>query len=356
MSKPGAALRLPPNWGAAEARDVAPDDPEALGYDRGAVLPRPSSRAFVRLCQTVLVLVVVNIGSGAAVRLTGSGLGCPDWPTCARRHVTPPLSFHPLMEFSNRMVVVVLVVAVGLCAVASLTGALRRRDLRLLAWGLVVGVLGEAVFGAVVVYTKLNPYAVMGHFMVGVGLLAVATVLVLRATTAAGPAVAKVGPTERRLAWAMLPVLGLALVAGTATTGAGPDGGSPNAVRLPVPLDDMARTHSLIVIAFGIVLLATLYRLQRSGAPASVQHRGRVLLAVVVVQGVVGYTQFFSHLPPGLVEVHEIGAALVVVATIWFVDGLYHRAAVPPAVPPADGSALPLVSPGVSMPASRTVP
>lgn len=313
--------------------------------------PRPSSRTFVRrhrafldpvanrfvrLCQAVLVLVVANIASGAAVRLTGSGLGCPDWPTCSRRHVTPALSFHPLMEFSNRMVVVVLVIAVAVTALASLTLAERRRDLRWLSWSLVAGVLAEAVVGALVVYSKLNPYVVMGHFMVSMALLAAATVLALRAAGPGGRGTVKVGRRPRRLVWSLVPALAVALAAGTATTGAGPDGGSRNAVRLPVPLDDMARTHSLLVLGVGALLLMAMWELARSGAPESVQHRGRVLLGVMVVQGLIGYTQFFTHLPPGLVEVHEIGAALVVVSTLWFVDGLYHRPV--PAAPPVGRS------------------
>ena len=296
------------------------------------MLPRIRPRTFLRMSQVTAALVVLNIASGAAVRLTGSGLGCPDWPTCSRRHVTPALSFHPLMEFSNRMVVVGLVVVIGATAVASLLGTERRRDLVWLSWGLVGGVLAEAVAGGIVVYTKLNPYVVMGHFMVGIGLLAVATVLALRAGGPGGAGVPKVGRTDRRLAWAMVGVLAVALAAGTATTGAGPDGGSPSAVRLPVPLDDMARTHSLIVIAFGCVLLVALYRLYRDRAPESVQRRGHLLLGALVVQGLIGYTQFFTHLPPGLVEVHEVGAAIVVVALLQFVDSLYHRGGPVPAV------------------------
>lgn len=319
---------------------------------------RISSRAFLRLAQVTLALVVLNVASGAAVRLTGSGLGCPDWPTCSRRHVTPPLAFHPLMEFSNRMVVVVLVVAVGACALASLLLADRRRDLRWLAWGLVGGVLGEAVVGAVVVYTKLNPYVVMGHFMVGMVLLAVATLLVLRASTGSGRGIPKVGLAERRLAGILVGLLTLALVAGTATTGAGPDGGSPDAVRIPVPLDDMARTHSLVVMAFGAALLLLLFRLHRAHAPTSVQHRGRVLLTVAIAQGIVGYTQFFTHLPPGLVEVHELGAAAVVVATLWFVDGMVHRARQParpvPTPTSAEAASLPASTPAPTVPAGAT--
>jgi len=289
--------------------------------------PRLSAKSFLRISQAVMILVVLNIGSGAAVRVTGSGLGCPDWPTCTQRALTPAMSFHPLMEFSNRMVVILLVVVIAVCALASLVRAGRwRRDLVWLAWSLVGGVLAEAVIGGVVVLTKLNPFAVMGHLMVSMALLAVATVLVLRASGPPGPSVAKVALRERRLAWAMLGLLVLVLVAGTATTGAAPDGGSPQAVRLPVPLDDMARTHSLIVMALGVVLLYTLYRLYQVHAPESIQHRGRVVLGIVIVQGIIGYTQFFTHLPAALVEMHDLGASCVVMSLVWFTDGLYHRA------------------------------
>jgi len=289
-------------------------------------IPRLSEGVFLRISQAVMILIVVNIGSGAAVRVTGSGLGCPDWPTCTRRALTPAMSFHPLMEFSNRMVVIVLVVAIAACALASLDRAGKwRRDLVWLSWGLVGGVLAEAVIGGVVVLTKLNPFAVMGHLMVSMALLALATVLVVRASGPPGPSIAKVARPERKLTWAMLGILFLVLVAGTATTGAAPDGGSPKAVRLPVPLDDMARTHSLIVIALGAVLLFTLYRLYRTNAPESVQYRGRVLLGVIIVQGIIGYTQFFTHLPAALVEMHDLGASCVVMAMVWFTDGLYHR-------------------------------
>ena len=126
--------------------------------------------------------MVLNIVSGAAVRLTGSGLGCPDWPTCSQHRLTPPLSFHPVVEFGNRMVVVVLCVGVAVTLVAAVApGAVAPRP------GVAVG--GPAGRGdrrggprrAVVVYTKLNPYAVMTHFMVGIALLTDAVVLALRA-------------------------------------------------------------------------------------------------------------------------------------------------------------------------------
>ncbi|HMK62627.1 MAG TPA: COX15/CtaA family protein, partial [Acidimicrobiales bacterium] len=289
-------------------------------------IPRVSPLAFLRIAQISLALVVLNIVSGGAVRLTESGLGCPDWPTCSARQVTPPLSFHPLMEFGNRMVVVVVCVAVGATLLAALRRDPWRKDLVWLSGGLVVGVLGEAGLGGIVVYTKLNPYAVMCHFMLGMGLLTGTVVLALRAGRAGSPGRRLVGPRPRRLAGLLLVGLAMAIAAGTATTGSGPHAGGADAVRIPVPLDDMARTHSGLVLVTGALLLAELTLLYRSVAPPAVQARGRMLLAAMVAQGTVGYVQFFLHLPALLVGIHVFGATVVWSAALWFVDGLAAHA------------------------------
>jgi cytochrome c oxidase assembly protein subunit 15 len=303
-------------------------------------LPGVAPRAFVRIAQVVVALVVLNVVTGGAVRLTDSGLGCPDWPTCSLHHLTPRLSFHPAVEFGNRLIVVALCVG----AAVALVGAVRRRpfrrDLVWLSAGLVGGVLGEAVLGGVVVYTKLNPYVVMTHFMVGIALLTDATVLALRAgrdlTAVGGDDMSGTGPAASRLKvsrptlWlsrTVMAVLAVALVAGTATTGAGPHAGGKGAKRLPVGLGDMVRVHSaivLVVVALTVVLVVILVR---QNAPASVTDRSRVLLTVMVAQGVIGYTQYFSHLPALLVGIHVLGASVVWTAMLWFHDGLTsHRA------------------------------
>ena len=139
---------------------------------------------------------------------------------------------------------------------------------------LIGGILAEAVLGGVVVYSKLNPYVVMTHFMVGIALLTVAVILALRSGRAAGPGPLMVTPAVRRLARVMVGVLVLAIAAGTATTGAGPHAGGKGAKRIPVPLADMARTHAEIVIVLGVLTLATLYLLDRTRAPARVVERG----------------------------------------------------------------------------------
>ena len=287
-----------------------------------------SPRAFLRIAQTTVGLVVLNIVTGAAVRLTDSGLGCPDWPTCSQHHLTPPLSFHPVVEFANRLVVVVLCVGAAAAFGAAWARVPRRRDLLWLSGGLLGGVLAEAVLGAVVVYTKLNPYVVMTHFMVGMALLTDATVLALRAGRAPGPAgPPKVGRRVVLLSRLTLGLLAVAMVAGTATTGAGPHAGGKGAKRIPVALSDMARLHSGIVLVVVGLTVLVLGLLTRGGAPASVLDRARVMLGAMVTQGVIGYTQYFSHLPALLVGVHVLGATVVWVAAVWFVDGLSHHGA-----------------------------
>ncbi len=337
---------------ASDRRGAPPEGVSGPRYDgrpvqRASVTPR----TFRRITLVTLVIVVLNIITGAAVRLTGSGLGCPDWPNCTRHQFTPSLALHPAIEFGNRMVVAVLCVATGVALVAAVLRSPRRRDLVWLSGGLLVGVIGEAVVGALVVYSKLNPYVVMTHFMVGIALLTDAFVLVLRAgradlvgdsaaVSARLPArVSKVAPRERRVAQVMIALLAVAIAAGTATTGAGPHAGGPGAKRLPITLADMARVHSAIVLCLVGLTLAFLYLLDHVNAPKSVLDRARVLLAVMVGQGAVGYAQYFTHLPAALVGVHVFGATMVWLAMLWFYDGLSHSAEAARGMPVLDDDA-----------------
>jgi cytochrome c oxidase assembly protein subunit 15 len=231
------------------------------------------------------------------------------------------------MEFTNRMVVALLVIAVAAAFLGSLLRQERRRDLTVISGALEVGVLGEAGIGAAVVYSKLNPYVVMIHFLVGMGLVALSLALALRAGRAHAPSTSKVDAQVRHLARVMTGVLVVVLAAGTATTGAGPHAGGPGAQRIGVPLADMARTHSSIVLVLGALTLLELWLLHRSGAPESVATRGQFLLAVMIAQGLIGYTQYFTHEPALLVGVHVAGAVTVWLAMLWFYDGLSHHPA-----------------------------
>ena len=283
---------------------------------------RVRPRTFLVFAYISAVTVVLNVVSGAAVRLSGSGLGCPDWPTCAHHHLTPVASFHPVIEFANRMVVFVLVVSCAATLVASFLRRPARSDLRWLSGGLILGVLAEAVLGAVVVYSKLNPYVVLIHFMIGIGLVAVGVLLVLRAHHAGGQGIPVVSSRARTWTWAYLVLLTLALLAGTGTTGAGPHAGGPGAKRIPQPLIDMARIHAETVIVTALCLLVLLWILGKDEAPAKVQDAGRILLLAMVLQGLLGYTQYFTHLPALLVGIHVAGATTIWCLAIWFQHGL----------------------------------
>lgn len=287
---------------------------------------RIGPRPFLNLCRVTLAMVVLNVVTGAAVRLSDSGLGCPDWPTCSQHRLTPVLSLHPLVEFGNRVVVFLLVVTGAATVVASFLRRPPRSDLRWLSGGLVLGVVGEAVLGGFVVYTKLNAYVVMTHFMVGMALLAVAVLLTLEAGHGPGRGRLAVGGLALWLSRALVAMTVLVLAAGAATTGTGPHAGGKGAKRIPLGLEDMTRIHAEIVLATAVVLVALLWTLWRGDAPARIQSAGRVVLGVMVAQGIIGYTQFFTHLPPVLVGIHVLGASTVWAAVLWFHHGLSdHR-------------------------------
>jgi len=298
---------------------------------------RISPRGFLLLSRITLATIVLNLATGAAVRLSDSGLGCPDWPTCAHQRLTPPSSIHPRIEFANRMVVLLLVLACGATYVASFLRRPSRRDLRWLSGGLVLGVLGEAVFGAVVVYTKLNAYVVMTHFMIGIALLTVSVLLCLRAAHGPGRGTLAVSRGALVLTRIYLVLLTLAVAAGTATTGAGPHAGGKGAKRVDIGLSDMSRAHAETVWATAVLLLIILYVLWRTDAPARIQQSGRILLGTMAVQGFVGYAQYMTHLPSLLVGIHVFGATVVFSTAVWFHHGLSdhrHEAVDTGALPP----------------------
>ena len=278
-----------------------------------------------------LVAVVLIVLTGAAVRLTGSGLGCPDWPSCYQHRLTAQLSYHPVVEFSNRLVTVLLTVVVGLTFVASFLRQPRRRDLCWLSGGLVAGVVAQAVLGGIVVYTKLNPYLVMIHFAASMLVVADAVVLVHRCDRRYGEGSGtRLVPRPVLLAGrALLGLLAVVILAGTATTGAGPHAGGSSgqlvAKRLPVALRQMAELHSslaLLLIGSAAGLAVAIHAVD---VPERVRRAARILVVVLVAQAAVGYTQYFTHLPPLLVEVHVIGATALVVGTIQLYLAFTHH-------------------------------
>jgi cytochrome c oxidase assembly protein subunit 15 len=222
------------------------------------------------------------------------------------------------------LVTVVLTVLIGATFLAALRRRPFRTDLTWLTVGLLGGVIAQAVIGAIAVYTKLNPYVVLLHFLASMALVVVAVVLVHRSNRdySTGSATSLVPPAVTLGARAVAALLFLVLVAGTFTTGAGPHAGNAQgqlaARRIPVALRDMAELHSSLAVLLVGLTLGLVVALHAMAVPERVRRAGRVLCAVMILQGVIGYTQYFTHLPAGLVEVHVLGATMLVVGTTQF--------------------------------------
>jgi cytochrome c oxidase assembly protein subunit 15 len=283
---------------------------------------KPTTFRWFALAAFISMLLI--IATGAAVRLTGSGLGCPDWPTCYKGQLTGSLSFHPLLEYANRMVTVLLVGVTMVTFVAAWLRAPRRKDLIVFSLLLVVGVMLEAVLGAVVVYTKLNPWLVSSHLLLSLGMVVLAAILYHRAKYLYGKGMrADVRDPQMkrvaRLLW--LPFIAV-VVAGTITTGSGPHAGSSRgqmrARRLPFALSDATIVHAALVTVFILIVVAIYFVLRRQGAPTKAQRGVLRLLLIGSLQGLVGVVQYFTHLPVGLVEIHVCLAASVTIGVTQF--------------------------------------
>jgi len=324
----------------------------SLNQFRGRRLSPASYRRVTLFAVWALGFIIVT---GAAVRLTGSGLGCPDWPTCARNHVVSPWEYHAVVEFGNRVVTGAVSVAVIAAVLASRLRAPRRRDLSWLSWGLVLGVLGQIVLGGESVRHQLAPPFIMGHFLLSMVLLADAVVLHHRAGFGDGPVdgtgraqpdgpPAPMVPRQLLTMGRLLPVAaGVTILLGTVVTSTGPHGGDPKARRLAYSLHDVARLHSSAALLFLAFTVVTLWRLIRAGAPAEVLRRAELVLAVLVAQGTIGYIQYFSGDQAWLVAIHVTLATALWGVTLHFVLGLQTRpppSTEPPGQPPPDGRVL----------------
>jgi heme a synthase len=261
--------------------------------------------------------------TGGAVRLTGSGLGCPTWPRCTDESfvATPELAGHGVIEFGNRLLTFVLAAVAVATVVAVFRSA--RRDLRGLAVLSFLGIPAQALLGGVTVLTGLNPWTVAAHFLLSSVLVALTTVLWLRSREPG------VGQLLVRRPFALL-VTGISvataavLVLGTVVTGSGPHSGDPEAGRTGFDPELVSQLHAdsvFLLLGLTIALLAALYA---TDSPGRVKRAARDLLFVQLAQGVVGYVQYFTDLPIALVLLHMLGAVLVTAGTarlVWSVRG-----------------------------------
>ena len=299
---------------------------------------RLSPAGYRRVTLVALAALVLIVVTGGAVRLTGSGLGCPDWPNCADGRLVAPLEYHAMVEFVNRTVTGLVSLAVIVAVLASLARVPRRRDLVRLSWGLVAGVVGQIVLGGLTVLFELRPPFVMAHFLLSMVIVANAVALHWRAGLAdeALPRDPGVGPTVRRLGRLTVATAALVVFLGTVVTAAGPHGGDEDVPRLDVPIGDAARLHGLSVVLLLGAVVAMLVLLRREAAPAAAVRRGRILLGVLLAQAAIGYVQYFTGVPVLLVGAHIAGATAVWAAVVRFQLGVADRGPRPHGSPAAE--------------------
>lgn len=277
---------------------------------------------FRKLAVVTLVANVLIVLTGATVRLTGSGLGCSDWPTCEEGQLIPAAEYHALIEFLNRSVLTTVVsLAVAATVVAAIRRTPRRSDLVRLSWGLVAGVLGQILLGGVVVLTHLTPWSVIGHFALSMVLIWNCVLLIHRAGLDDSHVARTSSRVSRPQAWVITGLSIVALFTGTLVTGSGPHAGNDEGQfveRLPFDVPDIARIHGITVVALLIAVVSTLVWLRRSEAPQAEQRRIRIVLGVLLAQGAIGYTQYFTGVPALLVGFHVAGACALWIAVLWF--------------------------------------
>jgi cytochrome c oxidase assembly protein subunit 15 len=262
-----------------------------------------SRRWLVRAGWASLVANCLLVVTGGAVRLTGSGLGCPTWPRCHGSSFTPhgEMNVHSAIEFGNRTLTFVLAaVAVATFVAAWQSG---RRELRWLAFGLGLAIPAQAVIGGITVLTDLNPWVVSFHLLSSMAIIGVAVVFLWR--------VDRPLPRPTPLAWATFAAAWAVLYLGTVVTGAGPHAGDADSRRNGLSSLQTAQLHAdLVFLLVGLTLAMLL--LGRTRAVV-------VLFAIELGQGAIGFVQYFTHLPVVLVGFHMLGAALVSAAVTWVV-------------------------------------
>jgi cytochrome c oxidase assembly protein subunit 15 len=295
----------------------------------------PTMTSMRRLALAGVIANTAIMSTGAAVRLSSSGLGCPDWPRCSTADIVASKNagqtlVNTWIEFGNRLLNFPLVIVAALIFVAAWRfrpggpGTGRQRGLVWLAAAQPLGVVAQAVIGGIVVLTKLDPVAVSIHFLVSASVVAAAVVLHVRCTDTG-----REGPPVRRdlrlISAVLVGVTVLMLAAGTVVTGTGPLAGDAGVPRYGLPLEGVTQLHADIGWLLTGLSVALVVGLRFSGAPGRAVRAGWIVLAAIGTQGVIGYVQYFNHLPAGLVWVHVTGSVLVWIAVLRLFLALRER-------------------------------
>lgn len=275
---------------------------------------QPSAAFVRRAALATVVMAVIIVVTGGAVRLSQSGLGCSTWPKCTPDSLTPTaaMGINGLIEFGNRMLTYVLCAVVGLFIIAARARHPRRRSLTRLGWTQFWLVMSNAVIGGITVLTGLNPYIVSSHFLAATALLTVAVLSWKRASEGDEEPRDLVPRPARQLARLLVAATGALTVIGTVVTGTGPHAGDAKKVhRIPLDWQEITQLHVdfvYIVVGLSVALWFTLRAVK---APAAPRRTLLELFACIALQGVIGYIQYFMGLPEIVIGFHMLGSALV---------------------------------------------
>ena len=279
---------------------------------------RPSPTTVRRLAVASIVANSAIVVTGGAVRLTASGLGCPTWPRCTEDSYTPTAEYaaHGLIEFGNRL----LTFALGAVVLAVLVAVWRQRPVRpgmrrLAVLGF-LGIPAQAVLGGITVLTGLNPWTVMGHFLLSMVLIGLAVALHRRAGEGDLPPRTVVPRALRLLAVWVLVTTAVVLALGTVVTGSGPHSGDPAAGRTGLDPENVSQLHADAVFLLVGLTIGLYAALRATGGDRRLVRAVEVLLAVELAQGAVGFVQYFTGLPVLLVGLHLLGACLTLIAAV----------------------------------------
>jgi heme a synthase len=333
------------------ARDLAGPPPGARGraWRLAGVVLAPSPAVMRRIALAGVLASAGIIMTGAGVRLSQSGLGCPDWPRCTATSIiasgtTGDPLVHRWVEFGNRLVTVaifVVAVVVWVGAWRYRPDGRRRRDLVWLATAQPAGIAGQAVLGGIVVLTDLDPVWVSFHFVFSMALVAAAVALYVRCAEGRGPTRLLVARELRLFALGIVGVLGVMIVIGTVVTGTGPLAGGrlPDGRPVPrfhLPLGGVTQLHADVGWLLAGLVIALVVGLRLARAPRPAIRLSWLLLALIGAQGVIGYAQYFSGLPAGLVWVHVSDAVLIWVTAIRLLFTLREPVSAGEALSPAE--------------------
>jgi cytochrome c oxidase assembly protein subunit 15 len=280
-----------------------------------------SPAGYAWVSRFALILLCVIVVSGAAVRLTGSGLGCSDWPRCNSEKFIDVSTTHGAIEQINRLFTGLVTVIVIAAVLAARFRIPYRKDLVMLSWGLVAGVIGQIVLGGIVVLTDLHPVANQGHFILSMVLVANALTLHHRAKNDSEVRRSSSLGGLQKMIRSTVVMGSVALFTGTIVTGSGPHAGDEKARRFDLAITTVARIHGISVIVAIALLVFAAWKIRQQRAQQLVGPLEMVLV-IAVLQATVGYVQYFNDIPALLVGIHVFGATMFFLSLVnlWLIS------------------------------------